>query len=241
MTPLKLLIQSLKEEVVEDTVHNFHEYWYDFVFNYLSDENKDILRKISNVERLEDVDYSELPLKIKKRFTDWSVEKGIIRYAEYEDGTTLPSWYYMSIQSGIKNDWVIHFSDHAKTIEKDGFSYGVSSPHKLCCTFTVSVFDERQRSYNLDKAGYNFGFPLNNTVDVDGRARQAHNKKYYGGAAVITKVPHVIVHHHRDNESQAIFWGKDANIRIAIDINEYGFYYRGKQYKDIRTLMNTIR
>lgn len=112
MTPLKLLIQSLKEEVVEDTVHNFHEYWYDFVFNYLSDENKDILRKISNVERLEDVDYSELPLKIKKRFTDWSVEKGIIRYAEYEDGTTLPSWYYMSIQSGIKNDWVIHFSDH---------------------------------------------------------------------------------------------------------------------------------
>jgi hypothetical protein len=43
-----------------------------------------------------------------------------------EDPSNYPSWFYFDYRGIVKNQWLIHFTDDAEGVTKDGFIYGVN-------------------------------------------------------------------------------------------------------------------
>jgi len=62
-----------------------------------------------------------------------------------------PTFLHMKFVRLVKNDWLIHFSDHANSIHESGFKYGVRDLTKLGIT-------TRLDKHMLQGEGYNFAF-----------------------------------------------------------------------------------
>lgn len=113
----------------------------------------------------------------------------------------LPSWSYMEFNSIVKNQWLIHFSDHSNNIYKEQkFKYGVDDLSKLGLT-------THQPSYTKEKGGYNFAFDLNDYLTYGGNQK---NGWKYGDSAVIFRASGIKVNHLTDKEPQVIFQGDTA-------------------------------
>lgn len=144
----------------------------------------------------------QLSSKQRNDFGKW-----LMKYAAHPHGgmiefQDLPSWVFYTYLKDIKDSWVIHISDHADFIQKDGFRYGVRDVSRLGLTNMMGHYDKSD-------VGYNFAYT---PIDADKYGRSKRGGLRYGGynTAVIFKVDGVLVYHGSDDDNQVVFWGPDA-------------------------------
>jgi len=117
-----------------------------------------------------------------------------------------PTWTYFSYEGIIKNQWLIHFTDNAEGISKEGFKYGVDDMDRLGLTTNVSEFEKKY-------GGYNFAYLLK---DFQRYGYKGYDNYKYGKEAVVFNASGVKLWHHGDEEPQVIFYGNTATNIIAI-------------------------
>lgn len=119
---------------------------------------------------------------------------------------------------------VIHFSDHAKKISEEGFQYGETKVTRLDYTYNEQGISDHHR-----EPGYNYAFSAlewdieNDCFDyevatgITGRSFKGMNSE----TALLFNVDGLYTHHY-DEFHQVIFWGKSADLKQSILLEEIG-------------------
>jgi hypothetical protein len=126
------------------------------------------------------------------------------------DDSEYPAWSFFGSPSLVKNQWLIHFTDYAEQIGREGFKRGVDEMTKLGLTTHLSEFDKKY-------GGYNFAYLINDYVK---HARDRHGFKY-GSEAVIFNASGLKIWHYGDDEPQVIFYGNTARNIIPVVFHNY--------------------
>lgn len=127
-----------------------------------------------------------------------------------------PTWaYFDNDPELIKNQWLIHFTDNADGIAKDGFKYGVYDITKLGFTVSVAEFEKKY-------GGYNFAFTLRDfqKYGLSSYGDWTKSGYKYGNEAVLFNASGIKAWHHGDQEPQVIFYGDTARNIIPITAGE---------------------
>lgn len=209
LTPRGLDLYHYFNQSIEDKKsylpHVYYYFWKKF-FN-----EKGIQYDLSDLEDFEITDdIQENNPNLYKEFCEWLYEK-IINHTLNIHSADYPAWAYYDSPQIVKNTWLVHFTDNADSIVKNGFTKGVSEIEKLALTTHLGEFDKKY-------GGYNFCYTLN---DYKSYANNINQEYKYGNQVVIFKASGLRVYHKRDKEYQTIFWGKEATCVNAIE-NEYG-------------------
>ena len=202
-------------------VYNYPQiFWSDFI-----DEDSELAEQIGELLGGEP-EYSDLYENYDKIGED--VIKKIIDFVEvniHDYQTDLPHDFTSSalvFREILKDEWLVHLSDYAYDIMKEGFTKGVMDADQLALT---TYMDDNIKEFG----GFNFAYRQN---DVSRHGRNRHEQKY-GKEVVLFQVPKAILcDHYGDQEPQVIFWGSNAyNITyFYIDYDEY--LVQGIQWKD---------
>lgn len=126
----------------------------------------------------------------------------------------VPSNQHMELSSKkllSRRTMLVHFSNNADDIWRQGFKYGFPDPDRLGLT---THFGDKVR---MREPGWNFAFEAMGS-DVTRAARE----KKYGNDAVIFWNSGVKVYHWGDAEHQVIFWGTDVEPREIIFLKRDG-------------------
>jgi hypothetical protein len=138
------------------------------------------------------------------------------------DDSEYPAWVYFSDDPKIiKNQWLIHFTNNANDIAKDGFKYGIDDVEKLGLTVYFSEFDKKY-------GGYNFSYLVS---DFPKYAKGYRGDYKYGKQAVVFKASGIRVWHNGDQEYQVIFYGNTATNIIPIITgreSKWGIYNKNR-------------
>jgi hypothetical protein len=120
----------------------------------------------------------------------------------------------------VKNKWLIHFTNNAEEIAREGFTKGVNDITKLGLTTRLSDIDKQF-------GGYNFAYLLGDYVKY---SREMYSGYKYGKEAVLFRASGIKTNHSGDREPQVIFYGNTAKNIIPIkktnkgEYGEYGIY-----------------
>lgn len=185
-----------------------YEFYY-FFDKFKRDEGVD-------VEIPEDVDEYELPewLEINDKetfnsFADYLYGK-ITDYTLDIAASEYPAWSYFDDNPKlIKNTWLIHFTDDADGIARNGFKYGVTEIDKLGMTTNLAEFDKKY-------GGYNFAFRADNFNRHYKSRHGWRGEPKYGREAVLFRASGMELYHYGDEEPQVIFYGNTARNIIPI-------------------------
>jgi hypothetical protein len=125
-----------------------------------------------------------------------------------------PAWIYFddNVQL-VKNQWLVHLTDSADAIAREGFKYGVDDMTKLGLTCSLGEFDKKY-------GGYNFAYTL---LDFKKYARRDYTQGggyKYGKEAVVFNASGIKLWHDGDKEYQVIFYGNTARNIIPITSGE---------------------
>lgn len=123
----------------------------------------------------------------------------------------------------LKRHPVIHFSDHAETIMKEGFLLGESNLSRMDCTYENAV--PRSQS----SPGYNFAFNAvewdveNDCMDYEiaGPMSERNLMGMYSETAILLNVDGLYTRHY-DEFKQVLFWGPSAKLADAILLKNTG-------------------
>jgi hypothetical protein len=127
-----------------------------------------------------------------------------------------PSWYFFdSNPKVVKNQWLIHFTSDAQGIVEGGFKWGANDPEKLGLTTQLEREDK-------SRGGYNFAFLASNFVDYYTRVSAYGLMPKYGYQAVLFRASGLETWHRGDEESQVIFYGREARNFVAIVFGKGG-------------------
>ena len=185
--------------------HVYYYFWKKFF------KEKNIIYS-SKLEDFELTDYiQENDPSLYKNFCNWLYNK-IINHTLDIHSADYPAWVYYDSPQIVKNTWLVHFTDNADNIFKNGFTKGVSEIEKLGLTTHLGEFDKKY-------GGYNFAYTI---YDFKKFSKKNHGYKY-GKELVIFKASGVRLNHKGDEENQTIFWGKEATCINAIK-NEYDYW-----------------
>lgn len=168
----------------------------------------------------------ENPKQIERWFKDVGHLEGFLEYfAERmlsDDPSYAPSWAYLMANERLvpRNEWLIHYSDDADLIARNGFKYGVDDMDRIGLTRWFK--DSTRKSYK----GFNFAFHANDR-------RAFYNTSKYGKDAVLFQSSGVSAWHHGDEEQQVIFWGEYVKPRdivlIKNNIDDYEWAVMAKK------------
>lgn len=100
----------------------------------------------------------------------------------------------------MPEQWLVHFTDHAWKIVRDGFKYGSEEADRLGLTTWRKKHGP----------GYNFAFELDDVKRYSTDNASYRRKQKYGQQAVIFRSPGNKIFHIGDNEPQVIFYGPSA-------------------------------
>jgi hypothetical protein len=121
-----------------------------------------------------------------------------------------PTMAYMSGAEELPPDtWLVHFTDDARGIKREGFKYGTPEVDRLGLTTYFG--------HGAKPGGYNFAFAAEGA-----NARAAAHSGKYGREAVMFMSPAVLVHHMSDEEYQAVFDGKRVRPEHVVAITRDG-------------------
>lgn len=180
-----------------------HEYPYEFD-RFVDEEDID-----TNIEgetyEISDILFDKNP-ELYNRFADWlfrEIEQNTLNVPDSD----YPAWAYFDNPRLVKNQWLIHFTDNAESIARQGFKYGVDEVDKLALTTHLGEFEKKY-------GGYNFAY------DVERYHRYAYSNYgrgfKYGKEAVIFRASGIELWHYGDEEPQVIFYGNTARNIIPI-------------------------
>jgi hypothetical protein len=114
---------------------------------------------------------------------------------------------YFDYNGLVKNQWLVHFTNDAWGIARNGFKYGVDDPANLA--LTTHLPDSAKK-----RGGYNFAFLA--TDNYMGYVGGRYGDMKYGKEAVVFRAGGIEVDHNTDNETQVIFWGASARDIVPI-------------------------
>lgn len=138
----------------------------------------------------------------------WDLSQKVDLY-DYVHRPGYPSWNYMDFRGYVKNQWLIHFSDHAKDIWRDQtFKYGLDDYTELGLT---TYYKDEAKQFG----GYNFAYDVGDFVRY-ARSRYHSRGWKYGKEAVMFRASGVKVWHWGDEEPQVIFVGRTARDIVYI-------------------------
>lgn len=124
-----------------------------------------------------------------------------------------PAWsYFDDNPTLVKNQWLIHFTDNADDIAKEGFKFGVDDMTKLGLTTHLGEFDKKY-------GGYNFAYLIHDFQRY-AKGNYRIGKYKYGKEAVVFNASGIKVWHYGDEEPQVIFYGNTARNIIPITNGE---------------------
>ena len=128
-----------------------------------------------------------------------------------------PAWsYFDENPTLVKNQWLIHFTDDADGIAREGFKYGVDDMTKLGLTTHLGDFDKKY-------GGYNFAYTIGE-FNKYAKGNYSRGKYKYGKEAVVFNASGIKVWHYGDEEPQVIFYGNTARNIIPITGGENSDY-----------------
>lgn len=194
---------------------------FDFIYEFKKWEYANHLLQKAKIDQkeyenaLEEDDFDKLETmanKITKQMSDKD-KREFVDYISYFYPEEAPSWAHMDFTSYVlpSNTWLVHFSDHARSIKENGFQYGMDRMDKLGLT---TYFSDAAKSMG----GYNFAY-IANSRDASFAAR----KEFFGKNAIMFRSPGIKVIHFGDQQNQIIFYGKDVNPNDMVLIEqEYG-------------------
>jgi hypothetical protein len=224
-----LLAEILAEKYTEPNSHllrylknggEFDQYsqWY-LVCQWV--EENDLLEEVSKIvgepmtsaEDLENCEpdiYVKFPPEWKSEITEY-VTDWLAANAPAE----LPTHHYLSARDNRllpAQTWLVHFSDNAYDISREGFMFGMHDVSKLGLTTHYS-----NKSFEKSGGGYNFAFIANGRY-----ARWAAETGKYGREAVMFQNSGVRAYHFSDEEEQIMFNGADVDPRMIILLRKTG-------------------
>lgn len=184
---------------------------------------------ITYLERNDKITYNDFA-----RYLYDKIESNTLPIPERE----LPAWTYFDRPILVKNQWLIHFTNDAQDIARDGFKYGVNDMTKLGLT---THFGEFEKKYG----GYNFAFLLSDFERYGKSSYGSWTRSYkYGNEAVIFNASGIKVWHKGDEEYQVIFFGNTAKNIIPItrgSNKKFGVYdKKGKLLYENDKLENVV-
>ena len=174
------------------------------IISYLKSDPDLADRLNIDAEQLDDM-YSDADDRIYE-----ILDKSVIPHLEEDDIESIvdymlrinpveaPTWSQMSYKKMVEpGTWLIHFSDNASWIARQGFKRGIDDMTKLALTTHMS-----DQEKDLSDGGYNFAF------DADSRyADYAARQGKYGSDAVMFRSAGVEAYHYGDEEDQIVFYG----------------------------------
>lgn len=141
-------------------------------------------------------------------------DKLILDFADYikdhnQYGLT-PTRDAMDYTKTVNNAWLIHFSNHAHEIWREGFKYGTINFEDLGYSGSGNI-------KNKENDGIGFAYLVNNNNHY---YDDLHHNTKYGDSAVLFQASAVVAYHYGDEEDQALFYINDAKNLILIDTGE---------------------
>lgn len=152
---------------------------------------------------------------VEKDFVKWLTSEGLDQF-EVANDAHAPAYLHFQVRGDAPADtWLVHFSDEAAGIARDGFLHG--HPDERTLGLTTWFVDSVRKA----EAGWNFGFRA-----TSGDANNAAYNRKYGRDAVLFQAPGVRAYHWGDEEEQVIFWGPSAKRFIPLhrDSDRDGWY-----------------
>ena len=220
---LTLSEQEKEEFLIEENFNKF----YDFIIDYRIELDEKEMLEIK--ERCDKNDYGLVNEIIFGKYEDYYKKFLCFIVNMYMHTYDKPAFLTLEEPEYFENSWLIHFSDKAEKISKEGFIYGVDNYDGL----TVTGYGKGHGVITDDKVqdGFNFAYDAN---DFRLYFRNFAGNPKYGHHAVLFKSNGIKVFHNGDNEYQVIFWGPTAKNLIFIE----NFYYReiGERVWCIRSL-----
>lgn len=163
---------------------------------------------ITSADELNDMDpgfvWKKLPPKVQK-----TVMERALAMVSRDAPAEAPTKSYMSLVGARllpRTTWLVHFSNQADAIKRQGFVYGMDDMDRLGLT---THFTNGAKKFG----GYNFAYVADSRYAVIG----AREDKY-GEHAVVFQNAGVLVDHWSDEEQQVIFYGKDVSPRNLIEL-----------------------
>ena len=228
MSVEKLLRKRLLKEYIESNVISLRNYmnmsedakkeylpemFYWHFDNFLDETGIDFPYEDDLLEVVEGLQRSNPELY--KQFAEW-LYKGVQNMSLNIADSDYPAWSFFDFRGLVKNQWLIHFTNDADSIAKEGFKYGVDEMDKLGLTCHLSDFDKKY-------GGYNFAYTINDYVRY-AKSGQGRYTFKYGDEAVIFRASGIKLWHWGDEEPQVIFYGNTARDIISITSGENAAY-----------------
>lgn len=158
-------------------------------------EEIDHLRTMGLTNISDDVDFEDVLESNREliiAYGEW-IEDNLSEYEHYD---SIPSTYFMTSPKMVRDQWMIHFTNHPEEIVKNGFR-GVRDISKLGMTTTLN--DQKFSD------GFNFAYLLSDEW-----------KSAYGKYQILFRASGVRVYHITDREYQVIFQGSSAKSMIPV-------------------------
>jgi hypothetical protein len=222
---LRDYLSMSKDAKKEDLPHEFHYFFDDFLTETGTEFHMPKETRPSNYadEPEEEVDMFEDTIELMTwlqnndrevydSFSEYLYEKIQNNELPISD-SEYPAWsYFDDSPKLVKNQWLIHFTDNANEIARDGFKFGVDEMTKLGLTTQLGEFDKKY-------GGYNFAYLLSDFPKY-AMGNYSRGLYKYGKEVVVFNASGIKVWHHGDEEPQVIFYGNTATNIIPITDGE---------------------
>lgn len=196
-----------------DSAYDMEELRYLFR-DWMQDEHPEV----KDLDYMDDLDFPEVEEKYGEYFDEFKkrLESGLYRNKPEIFGSTRRIMDLKN-QKLLPNDtWLIHFSDNARNIAREGFTVGADDITNLAVT--------RYANKGYETEGYNFAF-LANSPEVSNVSR-SHK---YGKNAVMFRGSGVHFYHYGDSENQVVFYGPDVKEFVLLEEVDGDFRVIGNQ------------
>ena len=124
-----------------------------------------------------------------------------------DEGINTPAYQHLDFKKVQKAGWLVHFTNNAYNIVKEGFLYG----HEEFTGLGLTTW--KSEEYRKKYSGYNFAF------DIDSKyAKFASGSGIYGKEAVVFWGSGIKAYHWGDEEDQILFYGPSVKKDMIFQI-----------------------
>jgi hypothetical protein len=185
-----------------DLAANFGQDFLQYLFSAGEEELAALVS--AEIEKNEFLDFSFLETLPDKAFEGFLGNLP----SDISDDPQSPTYLFMDFIRDVANEWLIHGTNDAESIEANGFTRGVWDLASL--GLTTQLVDK------VKTGGFNFAF----------YATSFHEKEVlaYGKEAVVFRASGIEVDHYGDQQRQIIFLGNTATDIHSINYSS-GIYY----------------
>lgn len=202
------------QDFLDETDYDFEMPKETIPSDYVDEPDEEVDMFDNEIELITWLEYNDK--KTFNSFAEYLLNK-INNYTLPISDSEYPAWSYFDDKPTlIKNQWLIHFTDNADDIAREGFKYGVDDMTKLGLTTHLGEFDKKY-------GGYNFAYLLNDFSKY-AKGNYSRGKYKYGKEAVVFNASGIKVWHYGDNEPQVIFYGNTARNIVPITSGENNDY-----------------